>query len=78
MTPDGTTTNNPAYGWLGGSLIWKVPFGWKHKDSSSEEPSGIFAEDTRQIMSITADCDFSVQKLGHTVTRQINGTITWE
>ena len=78
MMPDGTTTTNTAYGWLGGgSLTWKVPFGWKKfDDSSSSDPIGIFAEDTRQITSITADGDFSVMKLGHTAIRQINGAIT--
>ena len=78
MMPDGTTTTNTAYGWLGGgSLTWKVPFGWKKfDDSSSSDPIGIFAEDTRQITSITADGDFSVKKLGFTAIRQIDGVIT--
>ena len=78
MMPNGTTTNNPAYGWLGGSLIWKVPFGWRLKDSPIEAPAGIFAEDTRQIQEITEMGDYSVQKLGHKATRQINGTVTLE
>jgi hypothetical protein len=76
MMPDGTTTNNPAYGWLGGSLLWKVPFGWKLKGTSSKTPSGVFAEDTLQIQSITETGDYSVEKLGHTATRQITGPIT--
>jgi len=78
MMPDGTTTTNTAYGWLGGgSLTWKVPFGWKKfDDSSSSDPIGIFAEDTRQITSITADGDFSVKKLRFTAIRQIDGVIT--
>ncbi len=78
MMPDGTTTNNPAYGWLGGSLVWKVPFGWRLKDSHNEGPIGIFAEGTRQIQSITETGDYSVEKLGHKATRQINGTLTLE
>ena len=74
--PDGTPTDDPSYGWLGGDLPWKVPFGWKHRDSSAIEPVGIFAEDTRQILSITESGDFSVHKLQHTATRQLDGTIT--
>ena len=75
--PDGTETTNTAYGWLGGSLIWKVPFGWRKQfDKSTTEPVGRFAEGERQIMSITADGDFSVQKLGHEAIRRIDGTIT--
>ena len=75
--PDGTETTNTAYGWLGGSLVWKVPFGWRKQfDRSTTEPVGRFAEGERQIMSITADGDFSVQKLGHEAIRRIDGTIT--
>ena len=49
--PDGTETTNTTYGWLGGNLTWKVPFGWRRKsDSSVTEPVGRFAEDTRQII----------------------------
>ena len=77
MMPNGTTTTNTAYGWLGGSLIWKVPFGWVESGaSSSSQPIGRFAEDTRQITSITATGDFKVEKLGHTAIRQISGTVT--
>ena len=78
MMPDGTTTTSTEYGWLGGgSLIWKVPFGWVESGANSaSEPIGVFAEDVRQITTITADGDFSVMKLGHTAIRQINGTIT--
>ena len=78
MMPDGTTTTNTGYGWLGGgSLTWKVPFGWKKfDDSSSSDPIGIFAEGTRQITSITETGDFKVEKLGHTAIRRINGPIT--
>ena len=78
MMPDGTTTTSTEYAWLGGgSLIWKVPFGWVESGANSaSEPIGVFAEDVRQITTITADGDFSVMKLGHTAIRQINGTIT--
>ena len=78
MTPDGTLTNNTIYGWISGTLTWKVPFGWKNTEDYDDNalPVGIFAEDTRQIMSIRADGTFSVQKLGHTAVRQIDGRIT--
>ena len=75
--PDGTETTDPAYGWLGGSLTLKIPFGWKHHSARLDAgPVGIFAEDTRQTVSITADGDFRVEKLGHTAIRRIDGTIT--
>ena len=75
--PDGTETTNTAYGWLGGTMTWKVPFGWRGKsDRSVTDPIGRFAEDVRQIMSITESGDFGVQKLGHEAIRRIDGTIT--
>ena len=55
----------------------KIPFGWKHHSARLDAgPVGIFAEDTRQTVSITADGDFRVEKLGHTAIRRIDGTIT--
>ena len=78
MMPDGTETSNTAYGWLnGGTLTWKIPFGWKSASdtASNAPPVGVFAEGTRQIMSITANGDFSVQKLGHEAIRFIDGTV---
>ena len=77
MMPDGTVTTNESYGWLGGSLTWKIPFGWKSRENISDDaPSGIFAEGTRQIMSITDTGDFHIQKLLHSAIRQINGSLT--
>ena len=77
MMPNGTETTNTAYGWLGGTMTWKVPFGWKHWTAGdSAGPVGRFAEDTRQIMSVTADGTFSVQKLQHSAMRQTNGAVT--
>ena len=77
MTPGGTLTTNTAYGWLGGTMTWKVPFGWKHwTASNSVGPVDTFAEETRQVMSITAEGEFRVEKLLHTASRMTNGTIT--
>ena len=77
MMPNGTETTNTDYGWLGGTMTWKVPFGWKHWTAGdSAGPVGRFAEDTRQIMSVTADGTFSVQKLQHSAMRQTNGAVT--
>lgn len=45
-------------------------------DRSVTDPIGRFAEDVRQIMSITESGDFGVQKLGHEAIRRIDGTIT--
>ena len=77
MKPNGIPTTNTDYGWLGGSLTWKIPFGWKSRDDlSGDTPVGQFAEDTQQVMSLTEAGTFSVQKLLHTAIRQTNGTVT--
>lgn len=58
-------------------MTWKVPFGWKHWTASdSAGPVDMFAEETRQVMSITAEGEFRVEKLLHTASRMTNGTIT--
>ena len=76
MMPDGTLTTNTAFGWLGGgSLEWKIPFGWEQKPHIElSEPVGRFAENTRQIFTITADGDVRIHKLGHVAERKLDGT----
>ena len=76
MMPDGTVTTNTAYGWLGGSLTWKVPFGWGGKPAASDsDPIGVFAEDVRQVFTITPQGDLKIEKLGHSAERKIDGRI---
>ena len=77
ITPEYNFTTNTAYGWMDGSLVWKVPFGWKHVDAPArDEAVGTFADETRQVFTITEAGDFSVQKLQHTAMRQTNCVVT--
>lgn len=79
MTNDGVETSDTAYGWLGGSLKWKIPFGWKGSfdtTTTAMTPVGRFAEETIQEIQISPSGDFSIQKLGHIAERKINGEIT--
>ena len=79
MKNDGTVTTNTAFGWLDGSLVWKVPFGWKGAfdiHTSITNPIGRFAEGTLQEMSINPRGDFSIKKLKHTAVRQIDGAVS--
>ena len=74
MMPDGTATTNTAFGWLGGSLTWKVPFGWNKKPFADKaDQVGTFAEGTRQVFRINANGDFFVDKLKHTAERKLSG-----
>ena len=78
MTEEGTITSDPSYGWLGGSLTWKIPFGWQTNPAPSplSDPVWSFADNTRQIFRITANGDFSIEKLGHVATRTLSGDVT--
>ena len=76
-TPEGVPTDDPTYGWCtGGSLTWKIPFGWnKHPHSLSADPVERFAEETRQVFRISANGDFRMEKLGHYAERKIDGRV---
>ena len=76
-TPEGVLTDDPTYGWCtGGSLTWKIPFGWnKHPHSLSADPVERFAEETRQVFRISANGDFRMEKLGHYAERKIDGRV---
>ena len=78
-TQNGDNTTDATCDWLGGSLIWKVPFGWRavfDKRTPCDMPTGRFAEDTRQVMTISRNGDFSVEKLDHKAIRRISGEVS--
>ena len=76
-TPEGVPTDDPSYGWcFGGSLTWKIPFGWnKQPHSSLADPVGCFAEETRQTFRISEGGDFRMEKLGHYAERKLDGRV---
>lgn len=76
-TPEGDPTDDPAYGWcFGGSLTWKIPFGWnKQPHSLLADPVGCFAEGTRQTFRISEGGDFRMEKLGHYAERKLDGRV---
>ena len=77
MTLDGHYTTNQTVGWCnGGSLTWKIPFGWNKKPHAQDaEPVGRFAEKTRQVFRISMGGDFRMEKLGHSAERKIDGNV---
>lgn len=80
VRPDGTETDDPQYGWLGGEMTWKIPFGWQMRSiewPSAAPPLGSFAEDSRQVFTLTAGGDFKISKLGNEAERKIDGTINF-
>ncbi|MCQ2395055.1 MAG: hypothetical protein MJ249_12295 [Kiritimatiellae bacterium] len=81
VKPDGTETDDPQYGWLGGELTWKIPFGWQLcsiKWPMRAPPLGTFAEESRQVFTLTASGDFKIHKLGNEAERKIDGTINFK
>ena len=77
MTLDGHETTDQTIGWCdGGSLTWKIPFGWnKEPHTQDADPVGRFAEGVRQIFRISAGGDFRMEKLDHNAERKLDGRI---
>ena len=76
VTPEGILIEDETYGWMYGSLIWEVPFGWNEKDTSGfADEVARFAEYTRQEMIIFDDGRTGVSKFANMVIRHIDGKI---
>ena len=76
VTPEGILIEDETYGWMYGSLIWEVPFGWNEKETSgSADEAARFAEYTRQEMIIFDDGRTGVSKFANMVIRHIDGKI---
>ncbi|MGN0877186.1 MAG: hypothetical protein ACI4TC_07955 [Kiritimatiellia bacterium] len=74
MKPNGEFTRDTSYGWLGGSLVWRIPFGWGPQNSRKGDAEvGRFPVETSQVFSITAGGDFKSEKLNNDAERRING-----
>jgi hypothetical protein len=68
--------NSVDGGWLDGSIIWNVPFGWNDAGTSgTKEPYKTFAESTCQEMIIFNNGRTGVRKLGNQVVRMTNDVI---
>lgn len=37
MKPDGTITDDLRYGWMNGTMNWKIPVGWNERNSAKGE-----------------------------------------
>ena len=72
MTPDGTLTNDYSCGWIGGLMVWQVPFGWNVRDTEGEtEPFKTFGTVTQEFY-VDRWGQASVRKLGNMATRLRN------
>jgi len=78
MKASGELTDDESYGWLGGRLVWMVPFGWQQKGTAVDsqiQPIGRFAIDATQTFTISTNGDFKIEKLGHSSERKITGEV---
>ena len=50
VTSDGTLTNDYSVGWIDGSMVWQVPFGWHARGTKGEaEPFKTFGTTTQEF-----------------------------
>ena len=72
ITPDGTLTNDYAFGWMEGDMEWNIPFGWNAKGTTNgTEAVGQF-EGTKQEFYIDEHGFTGVRKFHNQVTRTTN------
>ena len=65
-----------ASGWRDGCLTWIVPCGWgANSVSEDEDPVGVFAAESSQVMSIDEDGTCEVRKHSNMVRRSADGLI---
>ena len=68
--------NSVEDGWIDGSIIWDVPFGWNEAGTSGEiEPYKTFATGTTQEMIIFYNGRTGVRKLGNHIVRMTNDVV---
>ena len=72
ITPDGTLTNDYSYGWMDGTMVWQVPFGWNALDTEGEtEPFKTFGSLTQEFYIDDSGCS-GVRKFGNQALRLID------
>ncbi len=72
VTPDGTLTNDYSFGWMDGSMVWQVPFGWHALGTKGEaEPFKTFGTTTQEFY-IDRWGRSGVRKFGNQATRLLN------
>ena len=75
MNSSGLFVDDPNCGWQHGTIDMPNPFGWNIKDTTSGQPVGRFAENTRDFIELEDYGKCSVQKLQNEVYRLTNGCV---
>ncbi len=72
ITPDGVVTNDYSYGWMGGTMIWQIPFGWHAHGTSGETAQFGNIPGTTQEFYIDRWGNTTIRKFNNQATRQID------
>ena len=72
VTPDGTLTNDYSFGWMDGSMVWQIPYGWNVLNTVGEtEPFKTFGSLTQEFYIDDSGCS-GVRKFGNQALRLID------
>ncbi|MBR0506706.1 MAG: hypothetical protein IJJ84_15005, partial [Kiritimatiellae bacterium] len=72
ITPEGILTNDYSVGWIDGSMVWQVPFGWHaHGTEGESEPFKTFGTTTQEFY-IDRWGRSGVRKFGNQAMRLLN------
>ena len=72
VTPDGTLTNDYSFGWMDGTMVWQVPFGWNVYGTQGEtEPFKTFGSLIQEFY-IDRSGNSGVRKFGKQALRLID------
>lgn len=75
MKPDGTITDDSRYGWMNGTMNWKIPVGWNEQNSANGETVVKSFQTYWQQFSINAQGTLRIAKLGNWIQRGTNNIV---
>ena len=75
MKPDGTITDDSRYGWMNGTMNWKIPVGWNERNSANGETVVKSFQTYWQQFSINAQGTLRIAKLGNWIQRGTNNIV---
>ena len=75
MKPDGTITDDLRYGWMNGTMNWKIPVGWNERNSAKGETVVKSFQTYWQQFAINAQGTLRIAKLGNWIQRGTNNIV---
>ena len=75
IKPNGETSFEPIYGWIVGSMNWRIPVGWNCRNSEPGDPALKEFMVYWQSFRMSIEGTLEVEKLSNTVQRATNSVI---